>query len=384
MKILIVAHYQNQKSPCAVFIHDQAKAYHELGHHVCIVCPVAALKRDYHGKRVSLPVKAEQIDGVDYLFVRFLSLSKRGKNGLNFRNAILAIRLFLLRKLCLFHPDVIHAHTLGFDSEIGAWLKKRLECDLVVTSHGSDADDPIRQGKREQVASWCRKADRIVCVGSRLKEKLLSAGVNEPISVIPNGYQLQYVRSDLPKVKSSIIQVGNLVQSKRNAITIQAFAMIIQKHPEAFLTIVGEGPEKEKLTDLCNQLHVEDRVCFTGRLSNREALERMAEAEYFVMVSAPEGFGIVYLEAMASGCLTLGAENEGGADIITSGETGFLLPVDNPEAIAAQILWAMENPGTVKIITEKGREKALQYSWKKNAMAYQRIFEELIRGSADA
>lgn len=380
MNILVIAHFQNDCSPCACFVHDQVKALQRLGHQIRIIVPIAFGKKDYYGKKCLPILKKDCIDGIWYFYLRYFSLSKYGRRKFNCKNAILSLKILLTKIQDDFYPDIIHAHTLGIDSEMGKWLKFFFNCPLVITTHGSDSVILFQERKYEKIRQLCNNADTVVCVANHLKEKLLYAGVNIRLLVIPNGFNSQFLTRKIKKIPNSLIQVGNLIPSKRNEITIRAFAEIKRKCPTATLTIVGDGLEKEKLLSICKELDIEDAVLFTGQINNEQVLQKMAAAEYFVMVSAPEGLGIVYLEAMASRCLTLAAENQGISDIITSGKNGFLLPLDNAHAIASTILWAMKHKEIKDIITMQAYETAINYDWSANADNYENLFDELIKG----
>ena len=384
MKILVIAHFQNDNSPCAIFVHDQVKAFYELGHRVLVLSLVPYIKKDYFRKRFSKTIKCISIDNIEYAFLRYISLSKYGAKGFNQRQAKKAISIKAFNMIKAFNPDIIHAHTFGIDGDVGVWLKDKLRCPLVITTHGSDTTLPIRQGNWDSIVSYSAKADYVVCVGGKLKCELESIGVNTKVAVIHNGFNIQFVKEKQDKQPKSILQVGNLVPSKRNDITIRAFSLIKKQYPQSVLTIIGDGPEKNNLIELCNKLGINDSVEFLGWLPNETVLAKMASSEFFVMVSSPEGFGIVYLEAMASYCLTLAAINEGISDIIVSGNNGFLLPVDDPEAIAKTIIWAMDNKDIVKQITTNGHNDAINYSWINNALRYLNIFEELTEGNSNA
>ena len=103
----------------------------------------------------------------------------------------------------------------------------------------------------------------------------------------------------------------------------------------------------------------------------------MAKAQFFCMPSVREGFGIVYAEAMASGCITIGTEGEGVADVIRSGENGFLVPPDDPDAIGAVISWCLSHPAEAAAIARRGRETAMGLTWAHNAAQYIQLFKEL-------
>lgn len=378
MKILVISHYQNDGTPTASFIHDQVKQFRALGHEVTVLVPVAYGKPDYFNKRVGKSLIKTNIDGVEHFFFKYLSISKYGKDTINDHNAIKTIKKRLLNKIIEFNPDVIHAHTLGLDSKIALWIKSFINKPVVVTIHGSDLTKPFNNGEQHKIKQWCSGIDAIVCVGSKLKEKLLLCNIETETLVINNGFNIENVFTKVKK-KNSFIQVCNLISSKNIDITIQAFSKIRESYPDATLKIIGKGPEEKKLKELCSKLDLKDSVVFLGQLNNEEVLLNMAESEFFIMVSSPEGFGIVYLEAMASSCLTIGTENEGISDLIISGNNGILLPARDVKSIVDTAIYYIKQSEERHKITEKGRNVALNNSWNENAIKYIRLFERIIR-----
>lgn len=376
MNILVVCHYGLYTDLSASFVHNQVKAYAALGHRVRVIIPVAIGKK-LTGQRIGPSLSVRKEGGAELYYLRFLSLSNYGEKRFNASSAIAALRPKLGKILDGFQPEVIHAHTLGFDSGIGVWLKEQLGCPLVVTTHGSDTSIPMEQGKGAEMKALCDRADRVVSVSSALGGKLRACGTNTPITTILNGFALEHLPKDCAKQSLTVLQVGNLLKQKRADVTLRAFARTRQTHPEAGLTIIGQGPERSALESLCEELDVTDAVRFTGRIPNQKVLSEMAKAQFFIMPSVREGFGIVYLEAMACGCITIGTEGEGIADLIVSGENGFLVPPDDPDAIVRVIEWCIEHPEESAAIAERGRQDALGLTWGKNAETYIRLFEEI-------
>lgn len=382
MNILVVAHYQNDGSPSAIFIHDQIKAYIKLGHVVKVIVPVAIGKRGWSGKRLEGLVQCKTIEGISYCFVRYLSLSRYGMRSFNTNSALLIMHFYGDDIIGNFSPDIIHAHTLGLDSGIGAYLKKRLGCPLVVTTHGSDTSVPFERGHLDFLRSYCNQADAVVAVSSVLRKKLQICNTQAPICVILNGFNLEPLPVDISKTLGSLVQVGNLIEQKRTDITIRALADIYQRYPATTLTIIGQGQERSKLEMLCQKLGVADTVHFLGQIPNYKVLQEMAKSQFFVMPSVREGFGIVYLEAMAAGCITIGTEGEGIADLIVNGQNGFLVPPDDVESIVEVITRCLEEQELSMQIAEHGRRDALLLTWEKNAKSYSRLFESLLKGSS--
>lgn len=379
MNILVVCHYGLYQDLTTSFVHNQVKAYAALGHQVRVIIPIP------FGKRLTPPgakggpfFKHRTVDGAELFYLRFLSLSNFGERYFNAPSAIAAIRPRMGAVLKGFTPDAVHAHTLGFDSGIGAWLKKRLGAPLVVTTHGSDTFVPFVKGELSGLKRSADQADHLVCVSMLLKRRMEECGVTAPMSVILNGFQVKDATPTPDKSPLSMIQAGYLVARKKADVTIRAFASLRERHPDAVLDIVGSGSEMERFRALCGELGVSESVHFHGFLPNPETLAKMAKSQFFVMPSVNEGFGIVYLEAMASGCITIGTEGEGIADLIVSGENGFLVPPDDPEAIVRTVEWCLKHPGEAATVAEKGRQDALKLTWEKNTSQYVNLFRELI------
>jgi glycosyltransferase involved in cell wall biosynthesis len=376
MNILVVCHDGLYRDLSASFVHGQTQAYAKLGHRVRVIIPVAVGKPGPDSKRFGPAVLRREADGVELYYVRYVTLSRFGTRWFNHAAACAAVGACLRTLLRDFTPQVIHAHTLGFDTRIGAWLKKRLGIPLVVTTHGSDASIPFEQGDLAFLRKHCDLADTVVAVSSALAQKVRACGTATPVRVIMNGFRLNHVPESREKVPVSLIQVGNLQEQKRVHITIEAFSRLLWGYPEATLTIVGSGPQREDLEALCRDLGIADRVTFTGRLPNDQTLEQMAKTQFFVMPSIREGFGIVYAEAMACGCVAIGTQGEGIADLIVSGENGYLVPPDDPEAIVETITACLQQPESMRAVANAGRAAALQLTWEVNAAQYLQLFQE--------
>ena len=379
MNILVICHYGLYQKQESSFVHNQVKEYVKLGHRVRVIVPVAVGKSAWDlGKLRSEPYC---LDGVDIYPIRFLSLSNYGKRWFNTFMAVNAIRFTLRKLLKNFNVDVIHAHTIGFDSEIGVYFKKITGAPLVVTTHGSDTSIPMSRGQSKELKKYCDAADQIVAVSSVLAEKLKMCGTLTPITVILNGFNIANVNSNEKKDILSIIQVSHLQSQKRVHVTIEAFATLKKRYPQATLTIIGYGPLKEELEHLCKKLGVEESVEFLGHLTNSEVLREMSRHQFFVMPSVNEGFGIVYMEAMASGCLTIGTEKEGIADVIHDYDNGFLVEADAPNQIVEVMVWCLDHQEAADKIANKGRQTVCRLTWENNSVNYIRLFEGLLYGT---
>ena len=379
MNILVVVHYHYQgiNVPTALFVHNQMKAFAQAGHQVRALVPIAWGKRGEDGRRFGPALSRMDVDSIEHLFLRHWSFSNYGRNGLNTRCAMAALRRHIDRILEDFRPDVIHAHKLGGNTEVAALLREQAGCPLVFTSHGETQCEEPWKSDIKQAKPFADKADRVVCVSSATRATMEAARVSAPLQVICNGFAIGSLLSVGEKRPGSILQAGYLIPRKHADVTIEAFRLLHGCHPETSLAIIGKGPEREALEEQCARIGLTEAVRFTGEVPNRELLVEMGKTQFFVMPSIQEGFGIVYLEAMASGCITIGTEGEGIADLIVSGENGFLVPPDDPDTIVQVIEWCLEHPEEAAAIAERGRRDALDLTWEKNAEQYIRLFESL-------
>lgn len=380
MNILVASPHGLYRNYSSSFVHNQARAYADMGHRVRTVIPLAFGRKNDRGKRFGKIVELRNVDGVEICYVRCLSLGRFGAGNFNRASARLTVRLLMRRIMKDFRPDVIHGHTLDFGSEIGVCFKEFNRCPLVVTTHGGDTNGPFDKGQFGRIRDYCDRMDAVVAVSGKLKERLVSCGTRAPVYKIYNGFVPHPYPADCPKSIGSLIQVGNLIPSKRVDVTIRAFAALREEYPDLELTVVGQGPLRGELERLCEALGVSAAVRFTGQLPNETVFRKMCESGIFVMASKPEGFGIVYLEAMAAGCVAVGTEGEGIADVITHGENGFLVPADDVSAIVGVVRTCMENLQKAEEIAEKGKQTARTMTWAHNARQYEELFRQLIKG----
>lgn len=385
MKILIVCHVGMYQDLSSSFVHAQAEAYAAQGHTVRAVILDPAGKADRFGHRLFPTVTVGNADGVEMVNMRFISLSNLGEKGGNAFFAKQSAWMHFSKIFSEFQPDVIHAHTLGSASALGVWLKKRLHCPLVVTTHGSDTAVRIEQGRAAELKPLCDGADCVVAVSSALAAKLKTCGTKTPVEVILNGFRIRSLPAvSEERAQCAVVQVGHLIKQKHFDVTLRAFARLKKEYPAAQFTVVGQGSEREALEALADELGVSKSVHFLGQLPNEAVLAEMSKAQFFCMPSVREGFGIVYLEAMASGCVAIGTEGEGIADLIESGKNGFLVPPEDSEAIWRVMQRCLQHPAEAEAIAARGRKDALSLTWKKNAATYERLFMTLLESENTA
>jgi glycosyltransferase involved in cell wall biosynthesis len=153
----------------------------------------------------------------------------------------------------------------------------------------------------------------------------------------------------LPGAAPRLLAMGRLHPNKGFDIAIRALALI----PRAHLAIAGEGPERAALEALAREAGVAERVAFLGWRSDIGAL--LAACDVFVCSSRHEPLGNIVLEAWSASRPVVAAAAQGPSELIADGETGLLVPVDAPEALAAAIRGLLDDPQRAARLAAAGR-----------------------------
>ncbi|MEM9806838.1 MAG: glycosyltransferase family 4 protein [Cyanobacteria bacterium P01_D01_bin.56] len=124
-------------------------------------------------------------------------------------------------------------------------------------------------------------------------------------------------------------------------VTIRALPAILNSFPDVKYLVIGRGDDQPRLAQLAENLGVADHVIFAGFVSNEDLVAHYRLADVYVMPSQ-EGFGIVYLEAMACGIPVISGDNDGSADPLQDGRLGWRVPHRDPEAVATACIEALQ------------------------------------------
>ena len=202
------------------------------------------------------------------------------------------------------------------------------------------------QVMRAIISTTYPMADRVLAASLDVKIGLEELGVpphlievaHNPVEVPPSRGQQPRSLGTRPAI---ITTVGRLVDLKDHATLIRAFALVRETR-EATLQIVGTGPNKERLIALASELAVAGDVHLLGWHDDPYAV--LQDSDIFVLSSTTEGFGIVLVEALACGLPAVSTDCKGGPrEILEDGRSGLLVPVGDPESMAAAILRLLED-----------------------------------------
>jgi glycosyltransferase involved in cell wall biosynthesis len=181
----------------------------------------------------------------------------------------------------------------------------------------------------------------------------------------------------------SIITVSSLIERKKIDTILKALAGLKDRIDWTY-TIAGDGKLRPALETLTAQLGLRDRVCFKGLIPRQEVMELLKQSHIFLLVSYLETFGLVYLEAMASGNIVIGSRGEGIDGIIQHEKNGFLSPAGEVEPLAAvleRIIFQLQEKQLENILVH-AHHTIKQYTDKNAAQDYlERLNQVVKRGS---
>lgn len=244
--------------------------------------------------------------------------------------------------------DLIHAHAALPCGRAAQLLSRSLGIPFVVSVHGLDAFSATQAGVG--IGRLCTRiskrvyssADVVICISEKVRQRVNDV-VRARTTVIYNGVDaLQFRRGPESKSPMIVLSVGNLIPIKGHAHLLGAFAAI-RDVPECVLEIIGDGPERQNLVRLANELGISDRVRFRGRQSREVVASAMQRCAVFALPSRYEGLGCVYLEAMACGKPAIGCHGQGIDEIIQDGVNGLLVSSGNGAELSDSLANLLSN-----------------------------------------
>ncbi len=234
-------------------------------------------------------------------------------------------------------PDVIHAQNALWGGVAAMRLSAETGIPFLVTEHSSDYPRHLIRPWEWPWAERCfRASSQVVCVSSSLASELHSAIPGVSFGVVPNMVDADFFA--LPpaardKSRPSFLAVCALNKNKGIDMLLDAFALYRQSGGCWDLEIGGDGPLIDELGQQATKLHLGDCVRFLGPLTRHQVREAMWRASAFVVSSRVETFGIVAIEALATG-LPVIATKCGGPETILAPGDGLLVEADDSLALA--------------------------------------------------
>jgi glycosyltransferase involved in cell wall biosynthesis len=287
--------------------------------------------------------------------------------------------LLLARLVRDTRADVVHTHLVHADLYGGLAAKLR-GTTLVSTKHN---DDPFRTGAFRFVErGLARLADRVITISDSLhrftvdrvgvpaaKVETIHYGLDEP----PRAWGTNPPDA-VPHDARIVLSVSRLTRQKGIDAAVEAVSLLPD---DVVLVVLGEGPERGALEELAREHGVASRVVLPGRVPDVAAW--LGRASVYVQPARWEGFGLAVLEAMVCGLPVVATNVSSLPELVADGETGLLVPPDDPAGLARGIARALVEPALGRAGLERaGRE----FSVERMADRTVSLYESLLSASS--
>lgn len=276
---------------------------------------------------------------------------------------------------------------VGFDID-GFRLAHRCPVPYVCSIKGVLAEEARCEAGLARLSLWAlsrlealhaRRAPRVFSTSAYCRERI-TAHYGVPASrqaVVPEGIDPSAWAVDAPAAGEAgrdpctVLCVARQYPRKRVTDLIAAFPLVLVRLPQAQLVVIGDGPEHGALARQVEQLGLAGAVRLLGALpSDREVRAWYRRASIFCLPSIQEGFGIVFLEAMASGLPVVSTTATAIPEVVPDGRAGLLVPPRDPPALAAAIVRLLSDAALQERCRSFGLEQARRFSWDRVAALF--------------
>lgn len=388
---------------------ETSKRLIATGHRTEILCPRALATSD-----------SETMDGVAVerraYFYPYFGLDAERRRQLDLKGGNL-FSFSLMKSLKKYEKlDLIHLHTGKRLGGIGRHVALKRGIPYVVSLHGGAVDalgaeaaawtEPT-QGALEwgKLLGWwvgsrrvLDDAGAILCVGRAETEAMRAEFPGKRIEHLPNGVDPQrFSRGDgtrwkrdhdIPDEAFVILVVGRIDPQKNQLLAVEAMQEIVRQNPDAHLVLIGHVTNEEyygRINDTVRALRLTDAVTLVPGInaSSQELVDAYHAANVFALPSRHEPFGIVVLEAWASGRCVVASDVGGIPSLVEHGKDGLLFESDDLDAYTSAILELAESRDRRRAMARAGRMKArAQYSWDVITDRLVEIYEQVIEDAA--
>jgi len=361
-----------------VAIHEIGKRLVEKGYDITLITRVFGVSD-----------VSEHTDGIE--IYRFAG--KSGKIGFIITQLKILKKIKELDKTKNF--DILHQFHVFALGGASVFAQKILKKPLVTSLMGGDTYNPFKNPIAKifnPYMSWImNNSDVVTSPCNELIHHAKNQGLKKDAVVIPHGVDLddfnpnKYSKDIIHKNfgilndETMVLSLQRLHKLKSVEYLINAIPGVTKKSPNVKFIIVGEGPQKKELEELVKKGDIEDNVIFTGFVPHGEKLLLLlSSCDIFAFHSNYESFGIVLVEAMASGKPVISTDVGAIPEIVDDGKTGIIVPPRDPKALANAILKLVRDKDLRIKMGIEGRKKAeREYNWDRIVEMYEGIYESL-------
>src|SRR4051794_17093522 len=299
-----------------------------------------------------------------------------------------------------FDFDVVHGHD-WLVAVAGDHLAKRFRCPLAVTIHATEFGrhqgwvDKHPQSHIHGVERWItNRADRVITCSAYMREHVADIyGLEEgAISVIPNGIDptelvpladLDAMRREFAQpYERLVLLVGRLVYEKGFQLALEALPGLIERVGNVRFIVAGSGTHEQELRSQAAELGLDEHGVFLGWIGDDVLHSLYRIADLCVVPSIYEPFGLVALEAMASGCPCLVADTGGLREVVPNEDVGLRFHSRDAQSLAALAERLLTDEALRERLVAEASEHVLTFDWADVAEQVAAVYRELATGPA--
>ncbi|NDC82422.1 glycosyltransferase family 4 protein [bacterium] len=306
----------------------------------------------------------------------------------------------LSRKLRLFGRlkfDVIHIQTPFFMGHLGQYMAWKHKIPVVHTYHTFWAEYlhyfPLIPKRFRQTIdllllskNFCNRCDHIFVPTNEIQSKLLDYGVTTPLTVLPTGIDLELIKSHsdvgdfrakygIKSNQTVLIFVGRLGQEKNVEFLLRSFALVHSARPTTRLLLVGDGPERDHLLRLANELGIHESIVLTGYLPHAKVFTAYAASDIIAFPSKTETQGLSLLEGLALGKPAVCINELGVKHILTKG--GFLTN-DSQDEYVERLIQLIDDRSVYDRLSAEATERGAEFSAEEMARRAISVYQSLL------
>lgn len=244
---------------------------------------------------------------------------------------------------------------------IGCWIKKiKPKVQLITVAHGIEVWKELSGYK----LALLQQSDRILCVSNYTRQQIIEKNPSVEATrmhIFPNTLDPYFIapvefkkpaylleRYRLNETQPLLLTVTRLSFSERYKgydNTIEMLPLLLQQYPNLHYLLGGKADQQEtkRIKELIDGLQINKQMILPGFIEDKELIDHYLLGDVFVMPSRKEGFGIVFIEALACGRKVIAGNKDGSADALMNGELGVLVDPDDKTALAKAIIHSLEN-----------------------------------------
>lgn len=280
--------------------------------------------------------------------------------------------------------DLVHTHH-NFSGSVARILTRKKGIPIINTEHRDHTSYSLLQN----IINFptLPLADRIISNSQvtqdsfRWYERLLID--HDQLEVVHNGVDIERIQKVISDAKTSeddtfrVCTAARMVPVKNQSALVRAFDSVVDQHPNSELIFLGDGPLRDDLEQLTNNLKITDNVQFRGEVSRERVYEVFAQSDVFAIPSHAEGFCVAAVEAMATGLPVVASDIPIFHEVV--GDSGLFIDQTDPDDIAETVLELRGNETEYQKRSRMAKERATtKFSLDKCAEAYYEIYKEVL------